>query len=209
MSTALISTKTLTVRGFHSVKISHPGPSGMFIDIPISTATDIEEENGYNQDHRAGSDATALNGVKRSVIYELTFVSGMHDCDDGTTKLEVVAGEPDADTAWFVENLGNDRYRISHGFSGKSYQPEVHVQGASIHQECEPNEWILKELETKGEYCASPVNHPDLYAHVAEDGSGELVPLVHREGGLEVLQIEQLKAVTHESYAEIYMMAQY
>ena len=88
--------------------------------------------------------------------------------DGGTNKLEVATGEPDADTAvwtvgtltslpdeifqWFVENLGNDRYRISHRFSGKSYQPDVYVQGASVHQECEPNEWIVKELETKGEY---------------------------------------------------------
>ena len=65
----------------------------------------------------------------------------------------------------------------------------------------------MPDLKVRAAYdvkSASPVNHPDLYARVAEDGSGvshaeptestwltkELVPLVHREGGLEVLQIE-------------------
>jgi len=90
--------------------------------------------------------------------------------DGGATKLEAAA-EPDADTAWFFENLGNDRYRVSHRFSGKAYKPEQYVHGASIHEECEPKEFIVKELETKGEYCASPVSHPHLYANAAEDGT--------------------------------------
>ena len=76
-----------------------------------------------------------------------------------TTKEDVEVGTTQKDDSfaevkhqWNYESLGNDRYRVSHKASGASYQPDEHAHGAAIRQESEPNEWIVKESETKGIY---------------------------------------------------------
>ncbi|KAK2465092.1 hypothetical protein APHAL10511_002900 [Amanita phalloides] len=78
----------------------------------------------------------------------------------------------DEDIGWYYESLGNDRYKAHHKKAGNSYRPAIFAAGAVIDIECDPNEWIVKETETKGEYSISPVVDPSLYAHAARNGSG-------------------------------------
>lgn len=55
---------------------------------------------------------------------------------------------------WYFESLGNDIIRVSHKIDDKTFmfEPGTHTHGAPLDQQCEPNDWIVKETEVKGVY---------------------------------------------------------
>lgn len=55
---------------------------------------------------------------------------------------------------WYFENLDNDIIRVSHKIGDESFmfEPGTHTHGAPLDQQCEPNDWIVKETEVKGAY---------------------------------------------------------
>ncbi|KAF8722446.1 hypothetical protein AX14_009825 [Amanita brunnescens Koide BX004] len=91
---------------------------------------------------------------------------------DGTKHTLGITTDKDHEGAtWYFESLGNDIIRVSHKIDDKTFmfEPGTHTHGAPLDQQCEPNDWIVKETEVKGVYTASPVSHPDLYIASTEE----------------------------------------